>query len=169
MAPPATKRRKLSHSSAESDSDNDSFASFPSEDQPNGQSESNDAPEDSGHEEIEGSEDDNEDGGLEDAGEGDMDVDDESSEEEDASDKPKLSKSKAAPRKTGNGNGTTYNGEVFKSNLFKLQVDELLDQVRPAHTRKNDSVESAVRTLKTIIEEIPARKPASVCWKHHLG
>lgn len=162
MAPPAPKRRKLSHSSQESDGDNDSFASFPSADQPNGQPNSNDAPEDSGHEELEGLDDESEDNGSEDAGE-EMEPDGKSIEGEKASDKPKTSKIKAAPRKMGDGNGTAYNGEVFKSNLFKLQVDELLDQVRPVHTRKDDSIESAVRTLKTIIEEIPARTPASVC------
>ncbi|KAE9975391.1 hypothetical protein BLS_002620 [Venturia inaequalis] len=161
MAPPATKRRKLSHSSAESDSDNDSFASFSSEDQPNGRPESNDAPEDSGEEEIVGLEDDSEDNGIEGAGE-EMELDEGFSEEENALGKPKASKTKAAPRKMGDANGTAYNGEAFKSNLFKLQVDELLDQVRPVYTRKNDSIESAVRTLKTIIEQIPARKPVSV-------
>lgn len=166
MAPPATKRRKLSHSSVDSDSDNDSFASFSSEDHPNGQAESNDAPEDSGEEVVEGLEDDSEDNGLKGAGE-ELGLDEELSEEESISNGSKAFKSKAVPRKMGNGNGTAYNGEVFKSNLFKLQVDELLEQVRPIQTRKNDTIESAVRTLKTIIEEIPARKPVSVCWTHH--
>ncbi|TID14231.1 Nrap protein [Venturia nashicola] len=157
MSPPATKRRKLSHSSSDSDSDNDSFASFSSEDPPNGQPKSNDAP----GEEMEALEADGDDNGSGNSGE-EMDTQAELSVDKTASHEQRVSKSKAAPRKMGDGNGTAYNAEVFKSNLFKLQVDELLEQVRPVHTRKNDSIESAVRTLKTIIEEIPARKPASV-------
>jgi U3 small nucleolar RNA-associated protein 22 len=150
MAPPATKRRKLSHSSDDSADDNESFASFSSDDLPDGDTQSNEPPSDSG-----------EDNGSEPGGE-EMDVLVESTEEEKASDKSIVTKKRVAPRKMGDSNGTIYNGEVFRSNLFKLQVDELLDQVRPGHTRKNDSIESAVRTLKTIIEEIPARKPTSV-------
>ncbi|QDS71339.1 hypothetical protein FKW77_002204 [Venturia effusa] len=161
MAAPASKRRKLSHSSEDSHSDSASFASFSSEDRSNGQFNSHDAPEDSVREEVEGLDDGNELIGSGNAGE-EMEADGESSEEEKIADKSKTTKGKAATRKAGQGNGTAYNGEIFKSNLFKLQVDELLDQTRPAHIRKNDSIESAVRTLKTIIEEIPARKPASM-------
>lgn len=161
MASPATKRRKLSHSSEDSANDNDSFASFSSDDPSNGDSESNEVPWDSGDMELEGLDNEDEDNGSECAGE-QMHVEGESSEEEKAPNKPIVTETRTAPRKVGDLNGTIYNGEVFKSNLFKLQVEELLNQVRPGHTKKNDSVESAVRTLKTIIENIPARKPTPV-------
>lgn len=55
-----------------------------------------------------------------------------------------------------------YAGEEFKSNLFKLQVDELLEHVRPKQKRKDASIEHELRSLKSIIEAIPARPPISV-------
>lgn len=53
-------------------------------------------------------------------------------------------------------------GEVYKSNLFKLQVDELLQRVRPRHGKKEAHAEDALRTLKGIIERIPDREPQGV-------
>jgi U3 small nucleolar RNA-associated protein 22 len=159
MAPPATKRRKLSHVSDESADDSDSFASFSSDEPPNRKLQSNEQDIQLADEDIESEDNGSE---LEEEKEEEMDVDGESSEEEEVVEKPAVTKAKATPRKAGDSNDTIYNGDVFKSNLFKLQVDELLDQVRPGHTRKNDSIENAVRTLKTIIEDIPARKPSSV-------
>lgn len=44
---------------------------------------------------------------------------------------------------------------VFKSNAFKLQVDELLSQLRPDHDKLLARVEKPLRTLKSIIEKIP--------------
>jgi U3 small nucleolar RNA-associated protein 22 len=161
MASPATKRRKLSHSSEDSANDNNSFASFSSHDPSNGGSQSNEVPSDSGDVEFEGLDNESGDNGSECAGE-QMHVEGGSSEEEDEPNKPIVTETRIAPRKVGDLNGTIYNGEVFKSNLFKLQVEELLNQVRPGHTKKNDSIESVVRTLKTIIEKIPARKPTPV-------
>lgn len=169
MAPPASKRRKLSHSSDNSQSDNDSFASFSDEEPLISNHDSNHAPSHSGHVELGGpdEEEEEEDHNGSDTGGEEMEVEDDSSDQEEASVHPSVTKAKVAPRKVGNTNGTTYNGEVFKSNLFKLQVDELLDQVRPVNSRKNDYIESALRTLKTIIEAIPARKPTSVRLAEH--
>jgi U3 small nucleolar RNA-associated protein 22 len=56
-----------------------------------------------------------------------------------------------------------YTAEVYKSNMFKLQVDELLQQVKPRYGKKEAPAENAMRTLKTIIEQIPGREPLSVC------
>jgi len=55
-----------------------------------------------------------------------------------------------------------YTAEVYKSNMFKLQVDELLQQVKPRYGKKEAPAENAMRTLKTIIEQIPGREPVSV-------
>jgi U3 small nucleolar RNA-associated protein 22 len=55
-----------------------------------------------------------------------------------------------------------YTSETFKSNIFKLQVDDLLDQVRLRYGKKEAPSENAMRTLKTIVEQIPARDPSSV-------
>ncbi|KAJ4348225.1 U3 snoRNP protein [Didymosphaeria variabile] len=53
----------------------------------------------------------------------------------------------------------TYTAETFKSNVFKLQVDELLDQVKLKYSKKEASAENAMRTLKIIIEQLPSREP----------
>ena len=58
-----------------------------------------------------------------------------------------------------------YTVESFKSNMFKLQVDELLDQVKLKYGKKEAPAENAMRTLKTIIEQIPSREPLPVCYK----
>lgn len=54
--------------------------------------------------------------------------------------------------------GSAYAGEVYKSNVFKLQVDELLEQVRPQHKQNALPIERTLRTLKSIIEDIPTRE-----------
>jgi U3 small nucleolar RNA-associated protein 22 len=43
----------------------------------------------------------------------------------------------------------------FKSNIFKLQIDELLAQLRPDHEKQLSRVQGALRQLKNIIEAIP--------------
>jgi U3 small nucleolar RNA-associated protein 22 len=63
-----------------------------------------------------------------------------------------------------------YTSESFKSNIFKLQVDELLEQVKPKYGKKEAPAENAMRTLKTIIEQIPSRDALPVCSQptpHH--
>ena len=55
-----------------------------------------------------------------------------------------------------------YAKGTFKSNLFKLQVDELLAQVRPKHGRRAVSAETALHTLKTFIERIPSHGPFAI-------
>ncbi|OJD12798.1 hypothetical protein AJ78_06655 [Emergomyces pasteurianus Ep9510] len=51
---------------------------------------------------------------------------------------------------------------VFKSNVFKLQVDELLSQLRPDHDKLLSRVEKPLRKLKSIIEKIPDIPPKTV-------
>jgi U3 small nucleolar RNA-associated protein 22 len=58
--------------------------------------------------------------------------------------------------------GVAFTGEVFKSNLFQLQVDELLEQIRPKKSKQDILVERELRSLKAVIEAIPARAPVSV-------
>lgn len=55
-----------------------------------------------------------------------------------------------------------YTGEVYKSNLFKLQVDDLLETVRPKFTRIEKSISELLQNVKSIIESIPARDSISV-------
>jgi U3 small nucleolar RNA-associated protein 22 len=158
MAPPATKRRKLEHSDSEGDSEG-SFAGF---------DETNDAASDASI----GAEEDGLDGSdasmngaedFEDLEDGrdqeENDSEDEAVEEErkpvssvKATTLPKPAKRSAASLQDG-----VYTAESFKSNLFKLQVDELLEQVRLRYGKKEAPAENAMRTLKSIIEQIPGR------------
>jgi U3 small nucleolar RNA-associated protein 22 len=55
-----------------------------------------------------------------------------------------------------------YAGEAYKSSLFKLQVDEMLAEVRPDYAKRLGPVDSALRKLKTLIEAIPDREPVPV-------
>ncbi|KAL5116786.1 U3 snoRNP protein [Pleosporales sp. CAS-2024a] len=65
--------------------------------------------------------------------------------------------SKPPKRPAANLPHGVYTSESFKSNVFKLQVDELLQQVKLKYGKKEASAENAMRTLKTIIEQIPSR------------
>ena len=148
MAPPATKRRKLEQSGDESEG---SFAEF---------------------EELDS---DNSDNGVEGNGEEsdvsmegpaeDKDVSNDEDAEESVAQKTKKSTSatmpvpaqKPAKRPAATLQDGAYTSESFKSNMFKLQVDELLEQVKPKFGKKEAPAENAMRTLKTIIEQIPSR------------
>lgn len=57
-----------------------------------------------------------------------------------------------------------YAGEAYKSSLFKLQVDEMLTEVRPNYAKRLGPVDNALRKLKTLIEAIPGREPLPVSW-----
>lgn len=177
MAPPAIKRRKLEHSDSETDSDG-SFADFDAtngvmesdgSDAEGAQDESDDVSMDGAHEMDDNDEDDND---------GDEDGDEDMSE--DADEDHKANKSVQENKKqTADGKATSaaklpskrpalslqdgvYTAESFKSNMFKLQVDELLDQVKLKYGKKEAPAENAMRTLKTIIEQIPSRDPLPV-------
>jgi U3 small nucleolar RNA-associated protein 22 len=152
MAPPAVKRRKLEQDDDESEG---SFADFGA-----------DAPSD--HDSAAESDVDME-ASLDDEAVSDSD-DDEGDEEHEkeaatktsantaaAPPKPAATKRPAASLQDG-----AYTAETFKSNMFKLQVDELLEQVKPKHGTKAATADNAMRTLKTIIEQIPARDALSV-------
>ena len=46
--------------------------------------------------------------------------------------------------------------------MFKLQVDELLDQIRPRHGKRETAAEDALHKLKSTIDQIPAVSPLPV-------
>ncbi|EKG10699.1 Nrap protein [Macrophomina phaseolina MS6] len=176
MAPPAVKRRKLSHDSDEDSSEgtidprfatNDAVSS--DDDEQGDVSAAADinmdglSQDDEQNEESTSEEDGEEGNGDSKAGKEDAAVEGPSK-----SSKKTPQKSKKEPRNgplrdrdmaelTG-----AYTGEVYKSNMFKLQVDELLNQIKPKHGKKEVAAEKALRELKTIIEKIPAREPASI-------
>ncbi|KAF9638271.1 putative pre-rrna processing protein utp22 protein [Lasiodiplodia theobromae] len=171
MAPPAVKRRKLSHDSDEESSDGATDPRLAaSDDASSDDDEQSDAP--GADVDMDGESQEENDDEEEDSGD-DSEESDESMEEAVAGkSQPRTSKepkkSHKEPRKgplrdrdmaelTG-----AYTGEVYKSNIFKLQVDELLEQIRPKHGKKEAAAEKALRDLKGIIEKIPARDPAPI-------
>ncbi|EKD15098.1 uncharacterized protein L3040_003701 [Drepanopeziza brunnea f. sp. 'multigermtubi'] len=55
-----------------------------------------------------------------------------------------------------------FAGGMYKSSLFKLQVDELLAEVRPNYEKRLCGVDELLRKLKGLIEGIEARAAVSV-------
>ncbi|CAG5147339.1 uncharacterized protein ALTATR162_LOCUS2022 [Alternaria atra] len=165
MAPPATKRRKLEHSDSEAESEG-SFADF---DETEGGvardgSDAEDAA-DQSDAEMDGVEEaaDDDDEDLSEDEENDFE------EEEDVHPSRKqttagkaTSASKPPKRPAPSLQDGVYTAESFKSNMFKLQLDELLEQVKLKYGKKEASAENAMRTLKTIIEQIPSRDPLPI-------
>ena len=148
MPPPATKRRKLEQSEDESEG---SFADFGEMDSAGSEAE----------EEAIGDDSDVSMDGPADA----EDVSDDEDAEESVAQKnnktvPAASATpaqKAPKRPAATLQDGAYTSESFKSNMFKLQVDELLEQVKPKYGKKEAPAENAMRTLKAIIESIPSR------------
>jgi U3 small nucleolar RNA-associated protein 22 len=174
MAPPVMKRRKLEHTDSEEESEG-SFAGF-DELNETATDTSAGAPEDdiddsdvsmSGAEDFQDLED------LEDIEDDSGEEDDEEAhdaEEEHVKPVPAAkatSLPKPAQRTVSNLQDGAYTAESFKSNLFKLQVDELLEQVRLKYGKKGAAAENAMRTLKTIIEQMPSRDALAVRRSNH--
>ena len=55
-----------------------------------------------------------------------------------------------------------YAGDLYKSSMFKLQVDEMLSEIRPNYEKRMGPVNEALRKLKTIIDSVADREPLSV-------
>jgi U3 small nucleolar RNA-associated protein 22 len=167
MAPPATKRRKLEHSDSEAESEGSS-AGF---DDTNGveldgsdAEDASDAGSDvsmNGAEEVEDDEDINEEEEAEEGDEFEVAEDVHPSRKQTTAGKA-TSESKPPKRPALSMQDGVYTAETFKSNMFKLQVDELLHQVKLKYGKKEAPAENAMRTLKTIIEQIPDRDPLPV-------
>lgn len=168
MAPPAAKRRKLSHS----DSSEEDAASFSDSDlsATNGVEDFVDASSDEVDDSMEDAEDVEGGQSMDSEEQEDVLTEDDAPENEEGehmSTQPaKLSQvkreQKTSKRRDEIPQDGVYTAEVYKSNMFKLQVDELLEQVRPKYGKKEAPAENAMRTLKAIIEQIPSREPLSV-------
>lgn len=163
MAPPANKRRKTDHVSSGDEDDDVSFASF-------GDNESGDEEQEQqvnglgSHDDVQDEDDDEDDDDVEMAEEAEdtkagatkrngsnVAVDKHTQRQKPA---PKTSQASAS--------ASAYASGTFKSNMFKLQVDELLGQIRPRHGKREAAAEAALHALKTSIEQIPARGPSTV-------
>ncbi|PVI06993.1 Nrap protein [Periconia macrospinosa] len=165
MAPPAIKRRKLSH-----DGESESERSFASDETDGASMDETSSVEGSNEEDISMDE-----SGESEQGEGTSGGND---DDEDSGGKVTGSSSITTKKLTAMGKSDNakkterkpdvslqdggYTAETFKSNVFKLQVDELLDQVKLNYGKKEAPAENAMRTLKTLIEQLPNRAPLSI-------
>ncbi|KAI9807771.1 MAG: hypothetical protein M1825_005076 [Sarcosagium campestre] len=82
--------------------------------------------------------------------------------------------SERRPTQGVTSNGTSgieaFTTGSYKSSMFKLQVDEMLDDLKPDYTVRMKEVEDALRKLKRIIEDLPAIEERKVDnAKHHLS
>jgi U3 small nucleolar RNA-associated protein 22 len=170
---PATKRRKLEHSDSEAESEG-SFAGF---DDTNGVevdgSDAEDASDNGSDVSMNGAEEVEDDENMSDEDEDEDEDEDVFEEDQDVHPSRKqttagkaTSASKPLKRPALSLQDGVYTAETFKSNMFKLQVDELLDQVKLKYGKKEAPAENAMRTLKTIIEQIPDRDPLPVRTQH---
>jgi U3 small nucleolar RNA-associated protein 22 len=162
MPAPALKRRKTDHVSSSDEADDASFASFGEDGT------------DDGHGMVNRSSEEFQDAAEELNDEMDEDEDDADEEMEDANitsnkvqhtasahstpAKPAEDNRKRPDNKAQSG-ANAYASGTFKSNVFKLQVDELLGQIRPRHGQRETSAESALHQIKQSIEHIPSRGP----------
>ncbi|KAF7943256.1 hypothetical protein EAE96_011186 [Botrytis aclada] len=71
------------------------------------------------------------------------------------------SKPKHAPakRRHDDQGAALYSGGLYKSSIFKLQVDELLNEVRPNYEKRAAGIKSALNQLKNAIEGIEDHEP----------
>ncbi|GAB7361344.1 hypothetical protein MBLNU230_g1400t1 [Neophaeotheca triangularis] len=156
MALPAQKKRKTEHVTSDEESDEGSFASFGD----SGQDAVDGAGQSSEEEEDDRFGNDNEEEPY------DESMDDEAGAEdvEDAPVRHAAQSQKIAPKTQPRKpeTGGAYTGGNFKSNAFKLQVDELLEQIRPKHGAKEAAIDEALHSLRTAIGQIPAREPLPV-------
>jgi U3 small nucleolar RNA-associated protein 22 len=169
MAPPAIKRRKLEHSDSEAESEG-SFAGF--DEVSDAASATSVGAEEDGAEgsdvSMNGAEDFEELEELDDEPEEDNVLPEDEGPEEESKSAPAVkatNTSQPPKRPAASLQDGVYTSESFKSNLFKLQVDELLDQVKLRYGKKEASAENAMRTLKTVIEQIPSRDALPVCMR----
>jgi U3 small nucleolar RNA-associated protein 22 len=101
-----------------------------------------------------------------------LDYELENFDEEDASevDAP-ATKSKSAPqpkRTKDDDESAPYAGGLYKSSMFKLQVDEMLAEVRPNYGKRFSGADDALRQIKSLIEAIQDREALSVsCLSVH--
>ena len=143
MAEPASKRRKLEKNASSRESDNDSFASF---------GDSQDEREEENGVDSDGDQDRSEDG---DDGRSDRPVVKSFGNKQHSTNTPQHRK--VIGRR--DEHGSPYVAGNHKSTMFKLQTDELLEQIRPKHGKREIQAEEALHKAKNVIEKIPDNGP----------
>jgi U3 small nucleolar RNA-associated protein 22 len=75
----------------------------------------------------------------------------------------KAKQAQSQPKRTKDDDDSAlYAGELYKSSMFKLQVDEMLAEVRPNYGKRFNGADDALRQLKCLIEAIEDREALSV-------
>lgn len=91
---------------------------------------------------------------------------DASADEESSSDDGDAIQSKPkhppAKRRHDDQDSALYAGGLYKSSMFKLQIDELLNEVRPNYEKRAAGIKSALHQLKNVIEGIEDREPLPI-------
>jgi U3 small nucleolar RNA-associated protein 22 len=145
MAVPSSKRRKLSHSPSPVEDDDVSIASGSPVDNVDDDDMSQDDMDDANL-------------GVDDLDEED---DEESEEEEEVQEKTKKNKPKPKSNKSQasslEASSAAYTGGTFKSNMFKLQVDQMLSNLRPRQGKREATAADALHKIKKQIDTIPNR------------
>jgi U3 small nucleolar RNA-associated protein 22 len=95
----------------------------------------------------------------------DRNVQNSSSDSEDDGRVVQSKKSQVRQKRAHDGESAVYAGGDYKSSLFKLQVDELLAEVKPNYEKRLRGIDEALRSLKGWIEGIEERDAVSVCSK----
>lgn len=64
---------------------------------------------------------------------------------------------------SGAAESALYADGTYNSSIFKLQVDEMLAELRLKESRRS-AIDGLLRQLKQLIEGIESREPLSVCF-----
>ncbi|PQE32444.1 pre-rRNA processing utp22 protein [Rutstroemia sp. NJR-2017a WRK4] len=67
-----------------------------------------------------------------------------------------------AKRRHDDQDAALYAGGIYKSSMFKLQVDEMLAEIRPNYEKRAGAIKDALHQLKNSIEGIEDRGPLSI-------
>lgn len=104
-------------------------------------------------------------GQLDDGSRSSSEDDHESPEHDTSTSKQQAPGDSLSSRPKDTGERALYAGGLFKSSMFKLQVDEMLREVRPNYEKRLRGVDEMLRRLKDCIEEIKDRGELSVSLK----
>ncbi|TVY84760.1 U3 small nucleolar RNA-associated protein [Lachnellula suecica] len=75
----------------------------------------------------------------------------------------KAEQTQPQPKRTRDGDDSAfYASGIYKSSMFKLQVDEMLAEMRPNYGKKFNGADDTLRQLKGLIEAIEDREALSI-------
>jgi U3 small nucleolar RNA-associated protein 22 len=154
MAPRAVKRRKVKHNVSDDEEDSTSFASFGEESEDQHCVER--VEEDEAESEDKLMKDGDDENGNDDEFEG-KSVDGQNEQSQVPS---TLQHRKTVARK--DAASAPFVAGNHKSTMFKLQLDDLLEQLRPRRGKTELAAEAALHSLKSVIESIPDKGPLGV-------